>query len=277
MDQKGGHTQPQVPNILGAPQLPFGINQYDSSQMGGTPGRGSVVTSVGSVGSVQSTGPAPSGAQLAQQQLAYQHIHQQQQQQLHQQLQSFWANQYQEIEKVTDFKNHSLPLARIKKIMKADEDVRMISAEAPIVFARACEMFILELTLRSWNHTEENKRRTLQMNDIAAAITRTEIFDFLVDIVPREDIKDEALASVPRVSVPVGGPSDSFPYYYMSQQHSPQPGTSGMIMSKPVMDPAMFSQPPHPFMSPQMWPQAQQAPQQGPQQAPQQPQSPSDS
>lgn len=277
MDQKGGHTQPQVPNIVSAAQLPFAINQYDSNQMGGTPGRGSVVTSVGSVGSVQSSGPAPSGAQLAQQQLAYQHIHQQQQQQLHQQLQSFWANQYQEIEKVTDFKNHSLPLARIKKIMKADEDVRMISAEAPIVFARACEMFILELTLRSWNHTEENKRRTLQKNDIAAAITRTEIFDFLVDIVPREDIKDEALASVPRGQVPVGGPSDSFPYYYMHQQQSPQPGSSGMIMSKPVMDPALFSQPPHPFMAPQMWPQAPHQAPQGPQPAHQPPLSPSDS
>lgn len=41
-------------------------------------------------------------------------------------------------------------------------------------------MFILELTLRSWMHAEENKRRTLQRNDIAAAITKTDIFDFLV-------------------------------------------------------------------------------------------------
>jgi hypothetical protein len=41
-------------------------------------------------------------------------------------------------------------------------------------------MFILELTLRSWYHAEENKRRTLQRNDIAAAIMRTDIFDFLV-------------------------------------------------------------------------------------------------
>jgi hypothetical protein len=40
----------------------------------------------------------------------------------------------------------------------------MISAEAPVMFAKACEMFILELTLRSWIHTEENKRRTLQVN-----------------------------------------------------------------------------------------------------------------
>jgi Histone-like transcription factor (CBF/NF-Y) and archaeal histone len=32
--------------------------------------------------------------------------------------------------------------------MKSDEDVRMISAEAPVLFAKACEMFILELTHR---------------------------------------------------------------------------------------------------------------------------------
>ncbi|KAL7205116.1 hypothetical protein ACSBR2_018104 [Camellia fascicularis] len=164
-----------------------------------------------------------------------------QQQQLKQQLQSFWANQYQEIEKVNDFKNHNLPLARIKKTMKADENVRMISAEAPIVFARACEMFILELTLRSWNHTEENKRRTLQKNDIAAAIT--------------EDLKDEALASIPRGTVPVGGPTDAYPYYYMPAQHSPQGGAPGMIVGQPVMDPVLYAQQPHSYMAQQMWPQ----------------------
>lgn len=39
----------------------------------------------------------------------------------------------------------------------------MISAEAPILFAKACEMFIIELTIRAWVHTEESKRRTLQV------------------------------------------------------------------------------------------------------------------
>jgi hypothetical protein len=33
--------------------------------------------------------------------------------------------------------------------MKSDEDVRMISAEAPVLFAKACELFILELTLKA--------------------------------------------------------------------------------------------------------------------------------
>ena len=67
--------------------------------------------------------------------------------------------------------------------------VQMISAEAPVLFAKACEMFILELSLRAWIHTEENKRRTLQRSDIAMAITKTDVFDFLIDIVPRDDIK----------------------------------------------------------------------------------------
>ena len=42
--------------------------------------------------------------------------------------------------------------------------VRMIASESPVVFAKACEMFVLELTMRSWSHAEENKRRTLQVN-----------------------------------------------------------------------------------------------------------------
>ncbi|KAG0228070.1 hypothetical protein BGX31_006727 [Mortierella sp. GBA43] len=90
-----------------------------------------------------------------------------------------------------DYKLHHLPLARIKKVMKTDEDVKakMISAEAPLIFDKGCEIFITELTLRAWIHAEENKRRTLQRSDIAAAITKTDMFDFLIDIVPREDSK----------------------------------------------------------------------------------------
>lgn len=65
----------------------------------------------------------------------------------------------------------------------------MIGAEAPLLFAKAAEMFILELTLRAWIHTEESKRRTLQRQDIAAAIMRTDTFDFLIDIVPREEVR----------------------------------------------------------------------------------------
>lgn len=65
----------------------------------------------------------------------------------------------------------------------------MISAEAPVLFAKAAELFITELSLRAWIHTEDNKRRTLQRNDIAMAIGKYDQFDFLIDIVPRDETK----------------------------------------------------------------------------------------
>ncbi|EXB37528.1 Nuclear transcription factor Y subunit C-2 [Morus notabilis] len=218
---------------------------------------------------VPSQTQAPATFSNSPHQLAYQqaqHFHHQQQQQQQQQLQMFWVNQMQEIEQTADFKNHSLPLARIKKIMKADEDVRMISAEAPVIFAKACEMFILELTLRSWIHTEENKRRTLQKNDIAAAISRTDVFDFLVDIIPRDELKEEGLG-VTKATLPVVGSPADMPYYYVPPQHPV--GPTGMIMGKPVDQAAMYAaQQPRPPMAFVPWPQTQ--PQQQQQQQPQQ-------
>ena len=53
----------------------------------------------------------------------------------------------------------------------------MISSEAPLIFSKACEIFILELTMRAWVHTEENKRRTLQKSDVAMALTKADMYD----------------------------------------------------------------------------------------------------
>ncbi|KAK1686730.1 hypothetical protein QYE76_047578 [Lolium multiflorum] len=65
---------------------------------------------------------------------------------------------------------HALPLARIKKIMKRSAGdgsggdgtgARMISGEAPVVFSRACELFVAELTRAAWAATLDGKRRTV--------------------------------------------------------------------------------------------------------------------
>ena len=71
----------------------------------------------------------------------------------------------------------------------------MISAEAPILFAKGCDIFITELTMRAWIHAEENKRRTLQRSDIASALAKSDMFDFLIDIVPREEAASHAKRS----------------------------------------------------------------------------------
>ncbi|EGR44284.1 CCAAT-binding factor [Trichoderma reesei QM6a] len=103
-------------------------------------------------------------------------------------LTTYWQQTISHLESDThDYKIHQLPLARIKKVMKADPEVKMISAEAPILFAKGCDIFITELTMRAWIHAEENKRRTLQRSDIASALAKSDMFDFLIDIVPREE------------------------------------------------------------------------------------------
>lgn len=91
--------------------------------------------------------------------------------------------------------------------MKADPEVKMISAEAPILFAKGCDIFITELTMRAWIHAEENKRRTLQRSDIASALAKSDMFDFLIDIVPREEAAAHAkrAAAQPNAAAAVPG------------------------------------------------------------------------
>jgi nuclear transcription factor Y gamma len=53
-------------------------------------------------------------------------------------------------------------------------------------------MFIVEMTHKAYYYASKNNRKTLQRNDIAAAITDTEIYDFLLDIMPRDEMISSA-------------------------------------------------------------------------------------
>ena len=77
--------------------------------------------------------------------------------------------------------------------MKSEEDVRMIAAETPLMFSKAIEMLIHELTIKATFQAEKCDRRTTQRKDIAVAIGATPTFDFLIDTIPR----DEFLTHVP--------------------------------------------------------------------------------
>ncbi|KAI0480555.1 CCAAT-binding protein subunit HAP5 [Xylariaceae sp. FL0804] len=135
-------------------------------------------------------------------------------------LTTYWQQTINHLESEThDYKLHQLPLARIKKVMKADPEVKMISAEAPILFAKGCDIFITELTMRAWIHAEENKRRTLQRSDIASALAKSDMFDFLIDIVPREEASHAKRTNPAAPAQPSQGVPPTTPGSQMPGQH----------------------------------------------------------
>lgn len=86
-------------------------------------------------------------------------------------------------------------------------ELTSFGASAPILFCKACEseaiarvlrrvntdfchrepVFISEITARAFIIADSNKRRTLSRADIAKAVSKSDQFDFLIDILPREE------------------------------------------------------------------------------------------
>jgi len=138
-------------------------------------------------------------------------------------LRSFWQRQVDAAEQETpDYRHPPLPLARIKKVMKSDPDVKMIAADAPILFCKACEIFISEITARAFIVADANKRRTLSRSDIAKALSKSDQFDFLIDIVPRDDI--------PFGTATAGKKSGSSTTKQASDAHAGESSTSGLSL-----------------------------------------------
>lgn len=205
-------------------------------------------------------------------------------------LSTYWQGQLRHLEDAEhDYKQQQLPLARIKKVMKADPEVKMISAEAPILFAKGCDIFITELTMRAWIHAEENKRRTLQRSDIASALSKSDMFDFLIDIVPREEANQSSHSKRP-APPPAGVPPQTMPAQMgpppqPSHHHAPphhHPGApppeygfpghmdgqqdfrapTAMYMGQGPPDPSQYGHPPQQMFDQSMYSQYGMAPQQ---------------
>ncbi|KAF1948724.1 histone-fold-containing protein [Byssothecium circinans] len=223
-----GHGQPKMRQAPAAPRRYDGQNgnpMYDSANGGHY--------------AIAAQGHAPD------QQLftgAWQNVNQGLNHQYRDILNTYWQQQVTKLETDEhDYKLHQLPLARIKKVMKADPEVKMISAEAPILFAKGCDIFITELTMRAWIHAEENKRRTLQRSDIASALSKSDMFDFLIDIVPREEAhphkrtggqSNAAVQSSANASVPPGALAQQG----VHQQHPMAPPDYGLGQHMPQED-----------------------------------------
>ncbi|CAE6436713.1 unnamed protein product [Rhizoctonia solani] len=129
-------------------------------------------------------------------------------------LRYFWQCQIATAERdEPDFKHPPLPLARIKKVMKNDPEVKMISADggSHLSFSPkpAKVIFISEITARAYLVAEQHKRRTLAKADVARALSKSDQFDFLIDIVPREEGSKRSARGGLNRNEPKPGPSAS--------------------------------------------------------------------
>ncbi|KAL3346202.1 hypothetical protein AABB24_024909 [Solanum stoloniferum] len=102
---------------------------------------------------------------------------------------SFWKRQKEEILRSDPKRKHNLSISRIRRAMKSNDQVKMVSAHSTVLFSKAIEMFIMELTLRAWMQADQGKCRTLKRYDFARAIRDEELFNFLSDTVPLQTYK----------------------------------------------------------------------------------------
>eukprot|EP00761_Pharyngomonas_kirbyi_P004671 gb/GECH01004676.1/.p1 GENE.gb/GECH01004676.1/~~gb/GECH01004676.1/.p1 ORF type:complete len:108 (+),score=35.62 gb/GECH01004676.1/:1-324(+) len=95
------------------------------------------------------------------------------------------GEQVKEIKELVD-----LPLSRVKRIMKSDSDVKLISQEAVVLTTKAAELLIEHVAENGYKNSNQEGRKTLQYKDLAFAVKEHEYFDFLYDILPEKKLKN---------------------------------------------------------------------------------------
>ncbi|XP_077990736.1 chromatin accessibility complex protein 1-like [Glandiceps talaboti] len=77
----------------------------------------------------------------------------------------------------------SLPISRIKTIMKTSPEVSSIGQEAILLVAKATELFIADFAQKAHERETEGAKK-LAYRDLAEVVGDTESMQFLADILP---------------------------------------------------------------------------------------------
>ncbi|KAI9734561.1 MAG: hypothetical protein M1834_002162 [Cirrosporium novae-zelandiae] len=77
------------------------------------------------------------------------------------------------------------PVARIKRIMQADEEVGKVSQVTPIAVSKALELFMISLVTKSADEARARSSKRVTAAHLKAAVAHDDAFDFLADIVAR--------------------------------------------------------------------------------------------
>ncbi|KAI9488102.1 histone-fold-containing protein [Zychaea mexicana] len=78
----------------------------------------------------------------------------------------------------------TLPIARVKRVIKEDKEVSLINAEATFCVAYATELFMEYLVKEGFTRARKEKRKTIFYKDLASAVSEVEQFEFLEDVIP---------------------------------------------------------------------------------------------
>ncbi|CAI6337077.1 unnamed protein product [Periconia digitata] len=77
------------------------------------------------------------------------------------------------------------PVARIKRIMQADDDVGKVAQVTPVVVSKALELFMISLVTKAAAEAKERNSKRVSAVHLKNAVTKDEQFDFLNDIVSK--------------------------------------------------------------------------------------------
>nr|KIR88630.1 DNA polymerase epsilon p12 subunit [Cryptococcus tetragattii IND107] len=89
------------------------------------------------------------------------------------------------------------PVTRVKKIVKADRDIDIMSSEAVFMVSVAAEYFIKHFMEEGYTKARLEKRKLINYRDMANVVARSEEFDFLkgliTDVIPTPMPLSEAI------------------------------------------------------------------------------------
>ncbi|KAI9723339.1 MAG: hypothetical protein M1812_001223 [Candelaria pacifica] len=77
------------------------------------------------------------------------------------------------------------PVARIKRIMQADEDVGKVAQVTPVVVSKALELFMISLVCKASEAANERSSKRVTATHLKQAIAKDKQFDFLDDIIAK--------------------------------------------------------------------------------------------
>ncbi|XP_058033403.1 chromatin accessibility complex protein 1 [Ahaetulla prasina] len=87
----------------------------------------------------------------------------------------------------------SLPLSRIRVIMKSSPEVSSINPDAIFLTAKATELFVQYLATYAYKHGQGNEHKTLTYTHLSQAVQNSDTFQFLADIVPKKILASKYL------------------------------------------------------------------------------------